>query len=145
MTFINHNSLLNIHYINALSSTSSLLMSIKTATAAGLDLSPNVPNYSPLCQDTSPHRGPCQWRCASLCSPPHSFSIAEISNKQTNLLIAFPKLKGAKICEVQIPKWTGSSLKSADRASGAAGLDHALWKGRAQHRAQPFKFVASIY
>ena len=53
MIFINHNSLLNIHYINALSSASSLLMSIKTPTAAGLDLSPNVHNYSPLRQDAS--------------------------------------------------------------------------------------------
>lgn len=61
---------------------------------------------------------------------PHSSGIAGVSNKQTNLLIAFPKLKGTKPCEVRIPKRPGSSLKSADWARGAVGLDQAFRKER---------------
>lgn len=142
MFFINHNSLPNIHYTNARSSASSLLMSRKTPTAAHSDLPPNVPDYSPLCQHPS-HTFPME-----LCipAPLHCVSIAERSNKQPNLLIAFPKLKGTKRREVQIPKRPGSSLESADGASRAAGPDHAFWKEKAKYRAQSFiKLVPSIY
>lgn len=151
MIFINHLSLPNIHHINALSPASSLLMSIKTPTAAGLDLPTNVRYYSLLCQHTSHSggHGPCQQLCASLHvhrAPPYSLSIAETRNKQSNLLIAFSKLKGTKLREAHFLKRPGSSLKNAGRASRAAGLDLAFRKEGAEYRPQPFiKLVPCTY
>lgn len=149
MIFINHISLPSFHYTSALSSASSLSMSVTTPTAADLDLPPMSPAPTRCAKVLLMGQPPCWRRCASLrlcAGPPRHLSITEISDGQTDFLIAFPKLKGTKIGEVHIPKWPSSSLRSADPASRAAGADCAFQKERDKYRAQPFiKLVPFIY
>lgn len=86
--------------------------------------------------------------CILMGSPGASAQLEPCSNtnKQASSLIYFPKLKGIKIDEVQIPNSPGSSLKSADHDGWAVGLGCSFRKERAKYRAQPFiKLVPFIY